>query len=142
MEIKVKIITPEKVVYKGKAYQITLPVSDGQITILPNHRSYIASLKAGEVLTKNKENKEIEYLAITGGFVEFHKNNLIILSDAAERAEEINVEEAEKARKRAEDLMQRKITDEKEYAKVAAALEMELIKIRVAKKYLKKKGVI
>jgi len=140
--IFVKIITPEKVVYQGKAYQVTLPVSDGEVTILPKHRSYIASLKAGEILTKDKNGKELVDLAVAGGFVEFHKDYLTVLADAAERAEEIDMQKAEEARRRAEELMQRKIIDENEYARVAAALEVELAKIKVAKKYLKEKGIL
>ena len=53
-----------------------------------------------------------------------------------------NIQKAEEAKKKAEELMQRKTLDEKEYAKVATILEMELTKIKVAKRYLKKKGLL
>ena len=93
--IKFKITTPEKTVYEDEIYQATLPVADGEVTILPNHRSYIASLKSGEIILKKKgEEKEID-LAISGGFIEFHSNELIVLADTAERAEEIDLKRAE-----------------------------------------------
>ena len=139
--ISLKIVTPERVTYEGEKFkQATLPVSDGEVTILPNHRSYIASLKSGEITLK-KDGEEVN-LAVTGGFIEFNDNKLIVLADEAERAEEIDLEKAEEARKRAEELKKKAIgTDEVEYARVAAALENELAKIKVAKRYLRRKGL-
>ena len=140
--IKFKITTPEKTVYKDEIYQATLPVADGEVTILPNHRSYIASLKSGEIILKKKnEEKEID-LAISGGFIEFHNNELIVLADTAERAEEIDLKRAEEAKKRAEDIKKQRVSiDEVEYARVAAVLEKELARVKVARKYSKRRGL-
>jgi len=85
MKIKFKIVTPEKTVYESEIDQATLPVADGEVTILPNHRSYIAALKAGKICL-NKEGEEI-VMATSGGFIEFNDNNLVVLADTAERAE-------------------------------------------------------
>ena len=139
--INLKIITPERITYEGNEIrQITLPVADGEVTILPNHRSYIASLKSGEVVLR-KQDEEID-LAISGGFIELHDNELVVLADEAERAEDIDLKKAEEAKKRAEDLKNKVIkTDEVEYARVAAILEKELAKIKVARRYLKRKGL-
>lgn len=140
--IKLKIITPERVVYESEIYQVTLPTQAGEITILPNHRSYIASLKPGEIITKEENSDEGISLAVAGGFIEFHDNNLVVLADEAQMADEINIEEVEKAKKRAEDIKNRVIqTDDMEYAKVAALLEIELAKLKVAQKYLKRRGL-
>ncbi|MEK7598247.1 MAG: F0F1 ATP synthase subunit epsilon [Patescibacteria group bacterium] len=133
-KIKFKIITPERTVFEDEVDQATLPVTDGEVTILPNHWSYIASLKAGEIMLK-KDGKEIE-MAISGGFIEFDKNNLVVLADTAEHAEEIDLKRAEEARIRAEELKKEKvITDEGEFARVAAAVEKEMARIKVAKKH-------
>ncbi|TSD01863.1 MAG: F-type H+-transporting ATPase subunit epsilon [Parcubacteria group bacterium Athens0714_25] len=132
-KIKLKIVTPEKTVYEGEIGQITLPVSDGEVTILPNHRSYIASLKAGEIYLKTE--KDDLYIAVSGGFIEFDQNNLVVLADTAERAEEIDIKRAEQARKRAEELKKERIEmDDGEYARVAAAIEKELARIKVGRK--------
>lgn len=140
--IKLKIVTPERVVYEGDIFQATIPTQVGEITILPNHRSYIASLKPGEMIVKEKGSKREVDLAVAGGFIEFHDNKLVVLADEAERAEEINIEEVEKAKKRAEDIKNKVIqVDEMEYARVAAALEMELAKLKVARRYMKRKGL-
>ncbi|MCK9378964.1 MAG: F0F1 ATP synthase subunit epsilon [Candidatus Moranbacteria bacterium] len=131
--IKLKIVTPEKTVYEGGIKQITLPVSDGEVTILPNHRSYIASLKAGEICLKT--DGDDLYMAVSGGFIEFDQNNLVVLADTAERADEIDIERAEQARKRAEELKKERIEmDDGEYARVAAAIEKELARIKVGRK--------
>jgi len=139
-KIKFKIVTPERTVFEDEVDQATLPVSDGEVTILPNHRSYIASLKAGEIMVK-KDGKEID-MAVSGGFIEFDKNNLVVLADTAEHAEEIDLKRAEEARIRAEDLKKEKvIMDESEFARVAAAVEKEIARIRVAKKHRTKRGL-
>ncbi|KKR21630.1 MAG: ATP synthase epsilon chain [Parcubacteria group bacterium GW2011_GWE2_39_37] len=133
-KIKFKIVTPEKTVYENEVDSATLPVVNGQVTIMPNHRSYIASIKPGEIILR-KGQEEID-LAISGGFIEFNNNILVVLADTAEIATEIDVERAEEARKRAEDLKKQKVTmGEIEYARVAAAIEKEMARLRVAKKH-------
>jgi len=139
-QIKIKIITPEKVVCECNVDQVTLPVTDGEVTILPEHRTYIASLQVGEILAKTDgiENS----IAVVGGFLEFADNELTILADEAERAEDIDIQKAQAAKKRAEDIKNKVIrTDESEYAHVAATLEKELSRIKIAKKFLARKGL-
>jgi F-type H+-transporting ATPase subunit epsilon len=140
MKIKFKIVTPERTVSESEVDQITLPVLDGQVTILPGHRSYIAALKAGEIMLK-VDGKEI-LLVTSGGFVEFKDNTLVVLADTAEAAEEIDVTRAEEARKKAQEISAQKVTmNEMEYARVAAAIEKESARIRVAKKHHTKHNI-
>jgi F-type H+-transporting ATPase subunit epsilon len=138
--IKFKIVTPERTVFEDVISQATLPTTDGEITILPNHRSYISSLNPGELMVK-KDNEEI-LISISGGFIEFHGNELIVLADTAERAEEIDLKRAEEARKKAEELKDQAISmDEEEYARVAAAIQKESARIKVARKHYTKRGM-
>jgi F-type H+-transporting ATPase subunit epsilon len=141
MKIKFKIITPERTVYESEVDKATLPVSDGEVTILPNHRNYIASLKSGEISLKMGENEKL--LVTSGGFIEFHNNTLIVLADTAERASEIDIKRAEEAaRKRAEEVKKEKFTmNEFEYARIAASIEKELVRVRVAKKHHSRHGM-
>ncbi|MFZ2226048.1 MAG: ATP synthase F1 subunit epsilon [Candidatus Moraniibacteriota bacterium] len=139
-KIKFKIVTSEKTVFEDDVDQATFETTDGQITILPNHRSYITSLKSGEAMIK-KKGEEV-FLSISGGFIEFHDNTLIVLADTAERAEEIDLKRAEEARARAEELKDKAISmDDEEYARVAAAIQKESARIRVARKHYTKKGI-
>lgn len=132
--IKFKIVTPGRTVFEREINQATLPVVDGQVTIMPGHRSYIASIKSGEIILK-MENEEI-VLATSGGFIEFNDNSLVLLADTAEEAKEIDLERAENARKRAEEIKKEKVSmSELEYAKVAAAIEKEAVRVRVARRH-------
>ena len=139
-KIKFRIVTSEKTVFENEVDQATFETTDGQITILPNHRSYITSLKSGEAMVKIKGEETL--LSISGGFIEFHDNTLIVLADTAERAEEIDLARAEEGRKRAEELKNQVISmDDEEYARVAAAIQKEAARIRVARKHYTKKGI-
>lgn len=140
LQIKFKIVTPERTVFESDVDQATLPVTDGEVTILPNHIPYIASLKAGEIILKTAGKDTA--LVISGGYIEFSNNTLTILADTAERAEEIDLARAEEAKKRAEDLKKQAIlTDETEYAKVALAIEKEIARIKVGKKHRHSKTI-
>jgi len=137
-KIKLKIATPEKVIYEAEISQITLPTKMGEITILPNHLSLVSSLNPGEILIK-KDKEEIP-MVVSGGFVEFNNNNLVILADTAERAEEIDLERAEQARAKAKDLLDKKQdADDVDFTALAAKMEKEMARLRVGKKYKKLK---
>lgn len=139
-KIKFKLVTPERTLYDGEVDQATLPVSNGEVTVLPNHIPYIASLKAGEAVLKMGENEK--NLAVSGGFIEFDKNNLTVLADTAEYAEEIDLQKAEVAKANAEKLKEERISmDEMEYAKVAAAIERESARVKVARKHHTRAGM-
>jgi F-type H+-transporting ATPase subunit epsilon len=132
-KIQFKIVTPERSVYEAEVEQATLPVADGEVTILPNHRAYIAALKPGEIVIK--KNEADVHLAISGGFIEFANNTLTVLADTAEQAEEIDIKRAEEARGRAEELKKQKVSmSEFEYARVAAAVEKEMVRLKVARR--------
>lgn len=140
LSIKLKIVTPESTVFEDDVDQATLSTTDGQITILPNHRSYIASLKPDELMFK--KGKKTNYLYVSGGFIEFNDNSLVVLADTAERVEEIDIQHAEEARKRAEELKKERISmDDEEYAVVAAAIEKETARMRIAMKHHTRRGV-
>lgn len=140
-KITFKIITPEKIMFQEKIDFVTLDTRSGVITILPEHIPLISVLKPGEMLVH--KDGDIIPLVVLGGFVEVRKNSeVIVLADSAERAEEIDVKKAEEARERAEKLAKEKSTmNDLEYARVAASLEKELARLRVARKYRHHKGI-
>ena len=141
--IKLKVVTPERVVIELDVYQATLPILHGEITILPNHVPYIGALSAGEILIRTEANGAETSLATSGGFVEFHENKLSILADTAERADEIDLARAEEARTRAEALKKERVSmDDEEYARTAAALEKEMARVKVARRHHSRRGVL
>ncbi|MFZ1626997.1 MAG: ATP synthase F1 subunit epsilon [Candidatus Moraniibacteriota bacterium] len=140
--LTLKLVTPERLVVEMMASAVTLPIADGDVTILPEHEPYIGALKSGEIII-HKSDQSTESLVVSGGFVEFDSNTLSILADTAERAEEIDMERAEAARARAEAIKQEKVAmGEEEYARVAAALEKEMARIKVARKHRSHSGSI
>lgn len=134
-KINLKIATPEKVVYKDFVDQITLPTTTGEITVLPNHIPLISVLKPGEIRIL-KDNEEIP-LAVSGGFIEIQAEKVVILADTAEKALDIDIERAEAARQRAQEVMKEKKLDAQDYAGMAAQIEKEMARLKVGKKYKK-----
>ena len=132
-KINLQIITPEKIAYKNKADQISLPTENGEITILANHIPLISTMKHGELVIKN-EGKEIP-MAVCSGFVEVRRNSIIIMTDIAERVEEIDEQKAKEAKEKAQDLLKEKDRmSDVAFADATALLEKSLTRIRVARK--------
>lgn len=131
--INFQIATPERVVYKEQIDKVTLPTEMGEITVLPNHIPLVANLKTGELHVFI--NDDTISFSVSGGFVEVRVgNNVVVLADAAERAEEIDVKEAEEAVTRAKQIMENTHRDDVKFAESAAALERSLSRLKVARK--------
>jgi len=126
-----EIITPDKIVYQDKIDSITLPTSEGEITILPGHIPLIAPTKPGEIMIK--KNGEIKHMAVMRGFVETSENKVRLMADAAELAEDIDERRAEEARERAEKAKS-EAKDKVEFIDATAALERALTRIKIAKR--------
>jgi F-type H+-transporting ATPase subunit epsilon len=136
--LTVKIITPSGISYEREVDQVTLPSAEGAITILPNHTPLVSLLKSGELMVKSQGHEEP--FAISRGIAEIRtgsgKSEVIILTDSADRVEEIDIEGAEAARRRAEEMLARKedISDI-EFSRFQAVLDRELARVRVGSKY-------
>ena len=104
MPIKLEIVTAERQVYSGDVDFVSAPGVMGTLGILPKHSPLLTALEAGEVRLKRGE--EEQCFAISGGFMEVRPDQVIVLADTAERAEEIDLERANAARQRAETLFQ------------------------------------
>ncbi|MFH1890521.1 MAG: F0F1 ATP synthase subunit epsilon [Candidatus Kuenenbacteria bacterium] len=135
--ISVKIVTPEKVVLKDEYDEAIIPTTAGEIGVLARHTPLVSGLKPGEIKLKKDDNTTS--LAVSSGFIEVRPNSkLIILADTAEHAEEIDLERAQKARQRAEQMLKEKDTAEDiEYASLQAIIEKELARVKVGRKYRK-----
>src|SRR3954447_4448182 len=101
-KLTVEIVTGERVVLsETDVDMVVAPGGDGTLGILPNHAPLISTLAAGELRVK-KGSRE-QSIVVFGGFIEVTPEKVIVLADSAERSEEIDVERAEQARRRAEE---------------------------------------
>ncbi len=131
MSLVLEIITPEKVVYKNEIDEALIPTVNGQIGILPGHIGLVSKIVPGELVVKKGGNQDI--LAITGGFLEVNKDKVTILADYAIRAEDIEIAKVQEAQKRAEKLMEEKLTEE-EFRVNEAEMLKAITQLRVASK--------
>lgn len=133
-KLKLKIVTPEKVVFEDEVDSVSAMTSMGEITILPNHIPLVSTLMPGEM--RVKKGSEDYLLASSTGFIQVRPgNNILVLADTAERAEELELDVIEKAKERAQKLLEEKRgVDSEAFAHAAAALERELARHRVALK--------
>lgn len=98
--LRLEIVTPEKRVLDSDVDSVTVPTATGEAGILPNHAPLISALKPG-LLTYTAKGTS-EKLAVSGGFVEVNSNNVTVLADTAETADEIDLEAARSDREVAE----------------------------------------
>lgn len=135
--IKFQIVTPERVVSSEMIHQVTVPTKEGEITILPKHMPLVGILVPGVVEFK-RENGEIGITSVSGGFIEVLRNKVVLLADSAERAEEIDIDKAEAAKKRAEESLKGlRQFDKERYASISAAIAKEMARSKAVIKWKK-----
>lgn len=131
-EIKLKIVTPEKVLYEGMVESVSFPTVDGEITVLPHHLPIISAVKAGEL--KMRVNGKEEFFHVTKGVLEVDGQMITLLTDAAERSIEIDEKRAQEAHERAKQIMAEKRTDVESYAEAVSQLERALSRLKVVRR--------
>ncbi len=139
--IKFEIVTPERVVLRQEALQVTVPTTSGEITILPDHIPLVSILQPGVIEVKRLDNV-VEIMAVSGGFIEVLRDKIVILADTAERAEELDEERIKDAHLRAEELKKTaRAADDVDFADVSARLEKELARLRAVSRWRKLKNI-
>ncbi|MGB9627526.1 MAG: F0F1 ATP synthase subunit epsilon [Thermodesulfobacteriota bacterium] len=132
---RLEIVTAERMVYSDDVEAVVAWGVEGQLGILPHHAPLMTMLQPGDLLIR--KDKEEEYFAISGGFLEVRPDKVIILADACERADEINIARAEEAKRRAEETMKAAPLSV-EAAAAEAALRRSLARLKVAEKRRRK----
>ena len=132
MPIRLEVVTPERVVLEDDVDMVIAPASEGYVGILPYHTPLLTTLGPGELRIK-KGGSETS-LAVFGGFMDVRPDRVVVLTDAAERAEDIDVERAHKAREQAQQALASAGMDPAEEARARAALQRALVRIRVGER--------
>jgi len=132
MPLSVHVVTAEREVYTDDGVdEVVAPGIEGELTVLPSHAPLLTMIKPG-IMRLVKGNEETD-VAITGGFMEVRDDRVTILADAAERAEEIDTVRAEEARRRAERMLEERVSTE-DLALAAASLQRALLRLRAAER--------
>ena len=126
--LKLEIVTPDAKVFSEDVEMVTLPASEGEMGIYPQHVPVVTQVVSGELIAR-KEGRDFR-LAVGEGFVEITADRVAIMTDMAILAENIDEAKAEEARRRAEARLAEHLDDE-EAAVVNAALAHSLAQLKV-----------
>ncbi len=135
--IRLEIVTPEKMVFSEDVDLILAWGVGGQLGILPHHAPLMTMLQPGDLVIRKGSHEE--FLTISGGFLEVRPDKVVILADACERAEEIDVARAEAAKQRAQEALKTAPT-ELDAAAAEASLRRSLARIKAVEKIRRRRG--
>jgi F-type H+-transporting ATPase subunit epsilon len=130
-KIQLDIVTPERGVVSESVDELILPGSEGYLGVRPGHAPLLTTLRIGSI--DYRKGKEMRHLAVSWGFVEVLPDRVAILAETAERAEEIDVGRASRARERAEGRLSKRDPDT-DFRRAQVALQKALTRLQVAGK--------
>ena len=139
MPTHLEVIALDGVTYEGDADIVIVPGVDGQLAILPRHAPVVTALQAGEIVAR-RSGEEIS-MFVSGGFIEISADRVLILADAAERGEDIDIARAEAARVRAQErLAQRGAVPDMDFARLEGAFARSIVRLKVAERARRRRG--
>ncbi len=131
-DIRLEIVTAERVVFSEDVDAVVAPGIEGELGILPHHAPLMTMLQPGELRVR-KGGEEL-FLVVSGGFLEVRPDRVIVLADAAERVEEIDIARAEEAKRRAEERLSMPAAPELDLARTEAALRRSIARLKVGER--------
>ena len=127
--ITLSLVTPDRAVVHESVDEMEIPGSEGYLGILPGHTPLLTSLQVGELWFRNGH--ETSYVSVAFGFAEILPNRVTVMAQIAERAEDVDIERAQHAEKRARDRLTNAVANvDLERARVS--LMKALIRLQVA----------
>src|SRR6202140_5197361 len=133
----VEVVTAERELYSGEADELIAPGTEVMLGILSRHAALLTALKPGAL--RIKLNGAEEPLFVSGGFIEVSNNQVTVLADTAEHAEEIDQARAEAARRRAQERLEQ-VTSNTERAEMQAALQRAIERLKVVETTHRRRG--
>lgn len=131
-EIRLDIVTPDHLVAHDSVSAVTLPGKSGYLGILPGHAPLLTELVPGELVYTRDSIKH--YIAVNWGFAEVLPDRVIVLVQSAERAEDIDVERAERAKGRAEERLKRFSDPQIDLERAQEALRRAVARLETARR--------
>ena len=131
MPLHLEVITPEGKVYEDDVDMVIAPGSEGYLGILPHHAPLLTALGPGEFRVKKGGIEEV--LVVFGGFMDVRADKVVVLTEAAEPADEIDVQRAQAARQQAQEVLQAGPMSADE-ARARASLQRAMVRVRVSER--------
>lgn len=129
-KLRLQIVTPYGLVLSEDVDDVVCAGSEGEFGVLPGHAPFLTTLKVG-MLTCRKDN-EARYFFVNSGYAEVGPDKVTVLADSSENSEEIDVERAKAAMKRAEERLRE--AEKIDFVRATAALERATVRIQVAER--------
>lgn len=130
-KLTLDIVTPYGHVFTDKVDEIVAVGTEGEFGVLPGHAPFLTTLELSMLTIKN--GGESRYFFINSGYAEVGHDKVTVLADSAEKSEDIDVERAIEAKKRAEDRL--KLVKKFDGARTTASLKRSVMRSQVAQKH-------
>jgi len=131
-EFTLEIVTPEKMAFSGNVEEVTIPGTEGEFGVLRGHEALLGSVDIGH-LSFTRNNKKTHF-AVNTGYAEVTGSKVTILIETAERADQIDVTRARRAKDNAEARLEKIAKDSEEFEKARVALMRAIVRLSIAEK--------
>ncbi len=128
--VKLELVTPERLLVSEEVDEVIVPGHEGEFGVLPEHTQFLAILRIG--VLRYRKGDEVRKVAVGGGFAEVTPERVVVMADVAEKAEEIDVDRARRARDRAETALKDLSMDDASYTKMRGALQRAIVRMEAA----------
>ncbi len=129
-KLKLEIVTPYGLILSEDVDEVSCTGSEGDFGVLPGHVPFFTTLKIGMLVYK--KGNATKYVFVNWGYAEVGPEKVMILADSAEKSEDIDMERAKAAMKRAEERLKK--AEEFDFARSSSALERAVARAQVAEK--------
>jgi len=130
-KLTLEIVTPDRALIHEQVDEVVVPGSQGDFGVLPGHTPMLATLKVGELWYRQGQEKH--YVTVAFGFVEVLPDRVTVLAQVGERAQDIDVERAERAKRRAEERLTHVApAADHDFERARIAMMKALIRLQVA----------
>lgn len=130
--VTLEVVTPQRLVVSEMVEEIIAPGSEGYFGVLGGHLPFMATLRSGEVAYRTEAGWR--HLVVSWGYAEVRQDKMILLAETAEKAEEIDVARAERARDRALERLHKWGQESIDILRAQAALARAITRLEVAAK--------
>ena len=126
-KLLLEIVTPQGLVFSEEVDEVTATGSEGEFGILPGHVPFVTTLKIG--ILSCKIGNDAKFFFVNWGYAEAGAEKVLILADSAEMSEEIDIERAKAAMKRAEERLKK--AEDIDFHRAETALERAVTRIQL-----------